>query len=210
MDHDFAIRFFGALFAIMNPFANLPIFLSVTEGQDRAEQRRTALQVVAYSAIMGAAIALAGDAVLTLFGITVNDFRVAGGLVLLLLALSMVQGRDSPAHGGTPAENAARPDDAPVAFYPMTFPIIVGPGTVTALIVFAQQASGPAGWAVYAGVFAAVLALLGAVLFFAADIAGHLSRTTRAILTRLMGMILAAIAVEMIATGLKALLPGLG
>jgi multiple antibiotic resistance protein len=121
-----------------------------------------------------------------------------------------MQGRDSSAHAGTAHEHAARPDDAPVAFYPMTFPIVIGPGTVTALVVYSGQAATPADWAVYAGVFAAVLGLLGVVLFFAADLAGYLSQTARAILTRLMGMILAAIAVEMIATGLKALLPGLG
>ncbi|WP_321169984.1 MarC family protein [Sedimentitalea xiamensis] len=204
-----AVKFFGALFAIMNPITNLPIFLSLTEGEPAAVQRKVAVKVVVYSLIMGAVIAAAGPQVLKLFGITVDDMRVAGGLVVLKIGLDMLQGSGNASHHGSQAEQANYPDPADVAFYPMAFPMIIGPGTITTLIVFFGQADTAAEPLALAVVFLGVLGLLGVVLFFAGALGQWLSDTARVIMGRLMGMILAAIAVEMIATGLKALLPGL-
>mgnify|MGYP000964137962 CR=1 FL=1 len=208
MDASFGLTFFGALFAIMNPLVNLPFFLSLTSGYSAAEQRRAALRITAYAAAMCAAIALAGPEILTFFGITVDDFRVAGGLVLAGIALSMLNGAGNPAHEGGPRESvaASRKD---IAFYPMTFPMIVGPGAITTLIVFLRDAEGPAEHAVYAAVVAAMLAMIGVALRFASAIGSRLSDTLRVIMTRLMGMILLAIAISMLVAGVKALLPGL-
>ncbi|WP_428925939.1 MarC family protein [Marinibacterium sp. SX1] len=210
MDTAYAIKLFGALFAIMNPISNLPIFLGVTEGASVATQRAIALKVALYALVMGAVFSLAGSAVLKLFGITIADFRTAGGLVLLLIALNMLNGDHSSSHHGSEGEQENFPDAASVAFYPLTFPIIIGPGTIATLIVFAGQAETAADKIAFGVVFAGLVALLGLVFYFAADIGKHLSETARAIMSRLMGMILAAIAVGMITTGLKDLLPGLG
>ena len=209
MDTAYAIKLFGALFAIMNPISNLPIFLGVTEGAPVATQRAIALKVALYALVMGAVFSLAGSAVLKLFGITIADFRTAGGLVLLLIALNMLNGDHSSSHHGSEGEQQNFPDAASVAFYPLTFPIIIGPGTIATLIVFAGQAETAADKIAFGAVFAGLVALLGVVFYFAADIGKHLSETARAIMSRLMGMILAAIAVGMITTGLKDLLPGL-
>lgn len=210
MDTALAIKFFGALFAIMNPFTNLPIFLGVTEGATRAVQRQIAIKTIAFTLIMGAIIAVAGSQVLRLFGISIDDFRVAGGLVVLLIGLNMLNGKESSAHHGTAAEQTTFPDPASVAFYPMTFPMLVGPGTITTLILFTHQATSWAQWLSIGAVFLVVVAILGLVLFFAGNLGAYLSTTARVIMTRVMGMILAAIAVDMIASGLKTLLPGLG
>ncbi|MFD3191336.1 MarC family protein [Sedimentitalea sp. HM32M-2] len=210
MDTALAIKFFGALFAIMNPFTNLPIFLGVTEGATRAVQRQIAIKTIAFTLIMGAIIAVAGSQVLRLFGISIDDFRVAGGLVVLLIGLNMLNGKESSAHHGTTAEQTAFPDPASVAFYPMTFPMLVGPGTITTLILFTHQATSWGQWLSVGAVFLVVVAILGLVLFFAGNLGAYLSATARVIMTRVMGMILAAIAVDMIASGLKTLLPGLG
>ena len=210
MDTAYAIKLFGALFAIMNPISNLPIFLGVTEGASVATQRAIALKVALYALVMGAVFSLAGSAVLKLFGITIADFRTAGGLVLLLIALNMLNGDHSSSHHGSEGEQENFPDAASVAFYPLTFPIIIGPGTIATLIVFAGQAETAADKIAFGVVFAGLVTLLGLVFYFAADIGKHLSETARAIMSRLMGMILAAIAVGMITTGLKDLLPGLG
>lgn len=204
------IKAFGALFAIMNPFVNLPVFLGLTDGMERAIQRRTALQVTLYSAGLSAMIMIAGTPILNLFGISVADFRVAGGLVLLIIALGMLNGSGSPAHSGTPDEQAHQAQREDVAFYPMAFPILVGPGTITTLIVLSGHARGSAGHIAVVAALALVLAMVALVLWFAADIGHHMSQTLRTITTRLMGMILAAIAISMVATGLKTLLPGLG
>jgi multiple antibiotic resistance protein len=209
MDSDYLLRALGALFAIMNPFISLPIFLSLTDGATPAEMRRTALATTTYAAVMCAVVALGGQALLKLFGITVDDFRVAGGLVLLLIGLGMLNGAENTAHHGTPAEQAQHASRSDVAFYPMAFPMIVGPGTITTLLIFVGQAKSGAEFAAVGVAAAAVLALMGVVLFFAAAIGRLMSQTLRVIMTRLMGMILAAIAAEMIAGGFKALLPGL-
>jgi len=209
MDSSFAITFFGALFAIMNPATNLPIFLSVTEGAPVEIQRKIALKTALYSLVLGGGFAIAGAQVLNLFGISIDDFRLAGGLVLLLIALNMLNGEQSSSHHGSKDEQDTFPSAESVAFYPLTFPIIVGPGTITTLIIFSHKAQTPVQMLTFGGVFVGLVALLGLVFYNAPMLAKHLSGTARVIMSRLMGMILAAIAVGMMSDGLKALLPGL-
>lgn len=210
MDPAFGLRFFGALFAIMNPLMVLPLFLAQTDGFGVADQRQTAISVTFYALAMCAVVAVAGAHILAFFGVRIDDFRLAGGLVLAIIALNMLNGAGNPAHEGGASETLAAPRIDAVAFYPLTFPMIVGPGTITTLLVFVQDARSPVDYAVFAGVVVAVVAVLGVVLYFAASIGQHLSATLRVIISRLMGMILLAISVSMLATGLKALLPGLG
>lgn len=209
MDIALFIKAFGGFFAIMNPFLALPMFLSLTEGQSQAVQRAQALKIASYTTVFSAVILLGGQSVLALFGVSVDDFRVAGGIVLMMIALGMLNGRGSSAHGGTPAEQSSQQQVEDVSFYPMTFPIIAGPGTITTLIIFAGQAKGAPGWIALVAALAIILLIMVVVLWFAADIGHHMSQTLRTIVTRLMGMILAAIAIGMIAAGAKALLPGL-
>ena len=205
----FAVGMFGALFAVMNPFVNLPIFLSMTADQSVSQQRKTALTVLFYTAAMALVVALAGSAILSFFGISIDAFRVAGGIVLLQIGLHMLNGNNSPAHHGSDSKADSMAAGESIAFYPMTFPMLVGPGTMTTLILFASRAKDTTDWIAYTGCVAVVLAMLGVVLFFAGNIGHVLSTTMRTIMTRIMGMILLAIAVGMITAGLSALLPGL-
>ena len=163
---DFA-RAFGALFAIMNPFVSLPIFLSLTAGRPAEEMRRAALATTLYSAVMCAVVAVAGTTILGFFGVTVDDFRLAGGLVLLLIGLGMLNGQESTAHRRTPEERAGQHGMDDIAFYPMAFPMIVGPGTITTLVIFFGQAHSTAEYLAVIVAAALVLLALGVVLFFA-------------------------------------------
>lgn len=212
MDTALLAKAFAGIFAIMNPFVALPMFLAMTDGYAAARQRTTALRVALYSAIMLAVIIVSGSAVLSFFGINVNDFRVAGGLVLLMIALGMLNGASS-AHAGSPSEQQHQQAQAAgggdVAFYPITFPMLVGPGTITTVIILTSQSPGASAYLTVGIAAAAVLALLLLVLYFAPQIGHHLGQTLRTIMTRLMGMILAAIAVQMMVAGLRVLLPGL-
>ncbi len=209
MDLTLATGFFGALFAIMNPITNLPVFLSVTEGLDLGDQRKVAVKTALYCLVLGGLFAILGNQILGLFGISVNDLRVAGGLVVLLFGLNMLNGGETSAHHGTDSEKQAYPAPETVAFYPLTFPILVGPGTITTVILFAHHVSNVADAMLYAGVFLGVTLLLLVTFWNAAALGRRLSDNARVIMSRLMGMILSAIAVGMIADGLKALLPGL-
>lgn len=214
MDTALLVKALGGLFAIMNPFVALPIFLTLTGGYEAARQRRTAVRVALYSLVMALIILVAGKAILGFFGVGVDDFRIAGGIVLMTIALGMLSGKGSSAHQGTKEEQGhqsaavEQQPQADVSFYPMAFPMMVGPGTITAIIVFAGSASGVGGYLAVVVALVVVVAILAAVLWFAPNIGHHLSQTLRVIMTRLMGMILAAIAVEMILTGLGHIFPG--
>ncbi|WP_336491211.1 MarC family protein [Methylobacterium nigriterrae] len=208
-DFAFATKVFAALFAIMNPIANVPVFLSLTEGASAEAQRRVAV-TAAIGTTIGCLIAvLAGRLVLGIFGISVNDFRLAGGLLVLLIALSMLQGSASHAHAATPKEQIEAIDPASVAIYPLTVPLLVGPGTIATLIVFAETAHTQDKISELAAGLSAFLLLLAAALLAAPFIGRHLSQEATAITRRLMGMILAAVAMEMIVTSLRAIFPGL-
>ncbi|WP_170765545.1 MarC family protein [Ruegeria lacuscaerulensis] len=209
MDTTLAVGFFGALFAIMNPITNLPVFLSVTDGLTAADQRKVAVKTATYCLILGGAFAAIGNQTLGLFGISVDDLRVAGGLVVLMIGLNMLNGNESSSHHGTEGEKQSYPAPETVAFYPLAFPILVGPGTITTLILYAHHISKPMDAIVYAGVFLVVLFLLFITFWNASALAKRLSNNARVIMSRFMGMILSAIAIGMIAAGLKVLLPGL-
>lgn len=200
---------FGAFFAIMNPFVNLPIFLALTTGFTVAQQRVLAVKITLFSALMCAVILVAGQQIIGFFGVTIDQFRIAGGLVLGHIAWTMLNGKEAPSHHGTATEQDQMKDLSGLAFYPITFPMIVGPGTIATLIIYAGHAKGLGELLEVGAVAGVILALLFAVLFFAGAFGKVLSTTMRVIMTRLMGMILLAIAVEMIVAGAKAVLPGL-
>ncbi|MEC9244308.1 MarC family protein (plasmid) [Nitratireductor rhodophyticola] len=209
MDYTELTKAFGAFFAIMNPFVNLPIFLALTAGFTVQQQRVLAFRIAIFSAIMCAVILFAGQAIISFFGITVDEFRVAGGVVLAHIAWSMLNGSGFSSHHGTDREKDHMGDLSGLAFYPITFPMIVGPGTIATLIIYTGHAGGFEATLAIGAVVAVILAILFVVLFFASGIGRVLSETMRVITTRLMGMILLAIAVEMIVAGVKAVLPGL-
>lgn len=216
MDIAYATKFLGALFAIMNPFITLPLFLALTAQKSVAEQRNLAVAILGYTAVMCIVIALAGSHIISFFGVSLDSFRVAGGMVLIGIALSMLNGQPITSHeratqeksANTAAAVAEGTDDNP-AFYPLTFPMIIGPGTIATLIIYSAQARDSARLVSFGVVLLAVLAALFAVLYFAASIGRLLSTKMRVIMARVMGIILAAIAVEMVFAGAKAMLPGL-
>lgn len=216
MDITFTTKFLGALFAIMNPFITLPLFLALTTHKSVAEQRSLAISILSYTAVTCIIISLAGSHIIRFFGVSLDSFRVAGGFVLIGIAMSMLNGQPITSHeratqeknANTAAAVAAGADDSP-AFYPLTFPMIVGPGTIATLIIYGAQARQTAQYLGFGIVLAAVLAALFVVLYFAASIGKLLSTKMRVIMARVMGIILAAIAVEMVFAGAKAMLPGL-
>lgn len=209
MEQTDLVKAFGAFFAIMNPFVNLPIFLALTTGFTVAQQRIMAVKIVFFSAIMCGIILLAGQQIIAFFGISIDQFRIAGGVVLAHIAWSMLNGDGPASHQGSDAEKSQLQDLSGLAFYPITFPMIVGPGTIATTIIYAGHGSSLAYTASVAGVIGLVLVVMFIVLFFASEFGTVLTQTMRTITTRLMGMILLAIAVEMIVDGLTAVLPGL-
>lgn len=207
----FAVKVFAALFAFMNPIAKIPIFLGLTDGASWEVQKRVAVTAILGTTV-GCLIAVAaGEPILAFFGIGVDDFKLAGGLLILMIALPMVNGASNHAHNGTPEERAHHEtlDPGDVAIYPLTIPILVGPGTIATLIVFGTQARVQGEYLALAAGMIAFLLVLAAALLAAPVIGRYLSPTATSITRRLMGMILAAIAAEMIVQALRDLFPGL-
>ena len=123
MDVSLFLHSMAGLFAIMNPFVALPMFLALTDGAAIREQRRAALRVVLYTLVLTAVVFGSGTAVLRFFGIGITAFRIAGGIVLLVIGLSMLNGTGSSAHTGTKGEQEHLSQTPDVAFYPMAFPV---------------------------------------------------------------------------------------
>ncbi len=209
MEHELIIESFGAFFAIMNPFMILPLFLALTSEFQVSEQRQLAIKVAIYSTILCAVIFFTGQRVIGFFGITVDEFRIAGGLVLAQIAWSMLNGRSVPSHHGSEAEKDRLAEMDAMAFYPLAFPMTVGPGTIATTIVYTGQAKSVEELATVGAIILLVIAMMFVVLYFASYFGKALSETMRTIMTRIMGMILLAIAVEMTATGLRTVFPGL-
>ncbi|MEP9366727.1 NAAT family transporter [Xanthobacter sp. VNH20] len=208
IDFSLSIKLFAALFAIMGPLSIAPIFLALTADATPATRRSTLIAMIA-TVIIGALVcALAGHALLTVFGINVAHFRLAGGLIVLLIALSMLSGDDHPSHHGAAAEQEQFKSVENAGVYPLGLPIALGPGAMATIIIFAQSAHGPSDIAAF------YIGLIGYLIFFAGAMAltpwlgARLTPTALSISKRLMGIILAAIAMEMIAGGLGAIFPG--
>ncbi|GAA6153779.1 MarC family protein [Pseudoteredinibacter isoporae] len=206
MDYTELVKILGAFFAIMNPFVNLPIFLVMTDGLERSRQRKLAFKIVCYSALMCMVILATGQAILSFFGVSIDDFRVAGGVVLASIAWSMLHGEQSASHHGSASEKEEMSNLSLMAFYPMTFPMIVGPGTIATIIIYVAHAKTYVQSLEVAAVLLVILSLLLLVFYNASSIGKVLSQSVRLIMNRLMGMILLAISVEMVFSGAKALL----
>lgn len=202
-------RFALALFAIVDPVGVIPIFLLATQGFSRAQSHAAAR--IAALTVLGvlSLFTFVGEPMLAFFGIRLAAFSVAGGLLLLLLALSMVQAHVSPQRQTEDEAAEAEERDA-VGVVPLGVPLLAGPGAITHVIVAAGPAQGSVGQLALLLVPVALVALSVWLAFRAAPaIARRLGRTGIHVVTRLMGLIIAAISIEMIASGLGQLFPGL-
>ncbi|WP_298822149.1 NAAT family transporter [uncultured Roseibium sp.] len=209
MDQEFFLKIFAALFAIMSPIANLPVFLSLTADRGPAFERKVAFTLLISLSIGAVFIGLSGDIVLKVFGISLDAFRLAGGFLILLIALDLIRGQKTQAHHGTSSEKEHMKSQDNPAIYPLTVPILLGPGSISTMIIFRGQVSGLEQEIAYVAGVSAAIALLVGTFFAAPFLSRFIGQTANSVMSRLMGMILAAIAMEMMAGSLKVLLPGL-
>jgi multiple antibiotic resistance protein len=197
-----------ALLAIVDPFAGIPIFLSTTAGYSQTERRRVT-QIVALTVfcVLGAA-ALIGTQILSFFGISVPSFLIAGGILLLLMAIAMLQARESGIRQ-TPDEAAEAAEREAVAVVPLAIPLLAGPGAISTMIIATHQ-SPTLSHHLLLLIPAAVIGIVCWATFSAASrISERLGTTGMNIITRVMGLIIAAIGVEYIYRGLIELFPKL-
>lgn len=198
------------LMAIVNPLACVPFFIHYTQGFSRAQRQRTVLisSVTAFAVI--AASALLGLQILEFFGISLASFQVGGGMLLLTSALSMLNAQPAEARANADEVSDAEAKaavGASIAVVPLTIPLLTGPATMSTVVIYAEKAKTMFQLGTLVG-YGVVIGLATALCFSLADpIARVLGKTGINVMTRLMGLILAALAVEVMTDGLHKLFP---
>jgi len=195
---------FTTFFVILDPPGLVPLFIALTRGMTPARRRAIAIRACLTAAILALVFLLLGEAVLDFVGISLPAFRVAGGVLLFLTALDMLferrQARRSDKADDHAEEHAD--DDHDPSVFPLAIPLIVGPGAIATIILLTGEADGALGVAAVALVFGLVLGIVF-VAFLASDAIGRaLGKTGITVVTRLLGMLLAALAVQFILDGL--------
>jgi multiple antibiotic resistance protein len=197
-----------ALFAIVNPIGSVPIYIGATEGWSSAERARTA-RIVAFTVLITLSVsAYLGETILEFFSISIPSFQVGGGILLMLIAISMMHGKLSEARQ-TPEEAQAVAERHAIAVVPLSIPLLAGPGAISSMIIAAQQSPSFNAKILLVIPIAVIALLIWGALSLSTRIASRLGTIGINVVTRLMGLILAAMAVEFIAHGLQGLFPGL-
>jgi multiple antibiotic resistance protein len=208
-DLTFTMLAFTAVFLVVDPFAALPIFASLTAGDSLDKKESQAFRAAMTAFVTLALFAATGGVVFRMFGISLGSFKIAGGLILFLMATDMMRARRSPTRS-TAAEEAESSEQPDVAVVPIGVPILAGPGAIATVMVLMSRTQGEP--LRIAAVFAAITltaAVTWVLLRAAARPGGLLRTTTLSILERVMGLLLASVAVEFVVGGLRDLLPTL-
>lgn len=198
-DSAFLITAFATLFVVIDPPGLVPLFIALTRGMDADRRRAMALRACLIAAALLLMFGLAGEAILGFIGITMPAFRIAGGILLFLTALDMLFERRTQRREGQHPD----PDHDPSVF-PLATPLIAGPGAIASVILLVGQ-SGP-GWAGTLAVLALMLGMIAVTYgFFLASPALErmLGRTGTVVITRLLGMLLAALSVQFVIDGVR-------
>lgn len=202
------IKFIVGLFAIINPLGAIPIFLSMAGDRRSPEMHRTAAKTAVAVVIILILSVWAGDSLLGFFGIGIPAFRIAGGLLVLMIAIAMFHAKVSPARH-TDAEEIEAESKVDISVVPLAIPLLAGPGAISLVIVGANQASGVLDKVFFSLSITVIGLVIWLVLRLAEPIGERLGTAGLNIATRVMGLILAAMAVQFIVDGLVVLLPGL-
>ncbi len=210
MPHSFAdyLQIFVSVLTIVNPIGAIPLFIGMTAGDTPHKQRAQARTAAIAVGVIMIVAAWVGEPLLRLFGIGLPAFRVGGGILILLLAISMMYAKSSSLRQ-TPREQLEAAEKENVAVVPLAMPLLAGPGCISTVILNANHATHLRDKAaMHVGIVLTAL-IVWLALRSAAPIARLLGQTGINIATRLMGMVLAAISIEFIAAGAGQLFPGL-
>lgn len=198
-------RFLLSLLAVLDPFIAIPIFLGMCEHRSEADRRRfaKAVSLMVFGVLVG--VALAGEAVLRIMGTSLASFRIGGGLVLLMMAFAMLQAKPGDVRQ-TAAEANALNGTETIGVVPLAVPLLAGPGAISTVMISVQQ-GGLLHDALVVVIIGAVCAVVWLMLRLAVPVGRLMGTAGLNVANRLLGLLLAAIAVESMATGLKELFP---
>lgn len=194
----------GSLFAILSPFATVPAFLAMTEHDAQEDRLRMARRACLVAFAVLAVFSLLGSTVLSALRVSIPALQIAGGLVILRIAFEMLGGQKREL---SPEERREARDKEDVAITPLAIPMLCGPGTITTGIVLGSQAAGVFHYAALVVSILAIYAMTYVLLLLAVNYSAMLGQITMRVVGRIFGLLLAAIAVEFLVSGLRAALP---
>jgi len=188
----FALLAIASVVAVVEPGSNIAIYLSLTEGMSREEKRRIASKAMKIAFIVLAFFAIGGQLVFSFFNITISAFEIAGGILLVDVALRMLHPRK---------EEYTGEDLEDIAVVPLAFPLTAGPGSITTVMLLMSQASGPVEWLlVFVAIFASIL-LSYVGMIYADRLVGKLGTEGLHVVTKIMAIVVLAIAVQFMING---------
>ena len=197
----FALVTFASVLFIVDPIAVVPTYLVITQGQDAVQRRATARRACVAAALILVVFALAGSRIFGLFGITMPAFRIAGGLILWLVAMDMLHGNRSTQEGVAEIAEGRAKDD--VAVTPLAMPMLAGPGAISTVMVLSGQAHSTGQTIIVYASIAVTLFISWITLRLAEQLVKRMGQTGIRVMTRIMGLLLAAIAVQFVITGVR-------
>lgn len=202
------LKIFVALLIIINPVSALPLFVSMTADNTEREKKNIARTASLSVAVVLVVAALIGKPLLAIFGITIASFKVGGAILILLMAVSMMHAAPNRVKQ-TPEEASEAEEKEKIAVVPLAIPLLAGPGAISTTIVYATAHASPLHVAIIILCCLLVALTTWLALRLATPLSDWLGQTGVNIAIRLMGLLLAAVAVEILASGLVVLLPGL-
>jgi len=200
---DLLLNSFVVLLVVVDPVGNAPIFAALTRGLSEVERRGVALRGIALSAAILLVFFLAGNGLLSALGIGIPAFRIAGGSFLFLLAIDMVFARQSGLRSTTASERAEAREREDISIFPLAFPLIAGPGAITTVLLMAAEGGGWQAQGLRLALVVFVLLLTLGSLLLTARIMRLLGETGANVIDRVLGLLLAAIAVQFVVDGVR-------
>ncbi len=201
----FALLCLTSLLAIINPLSATPMYLALTDGATPEHRRRTVRSAVLTAFVVLAVFALLGGTIFQLFGITLNAFRIAGGIIFFGIGIDMLQAKRSRVKA-TEEEEREGMEKEDVGITPLGIPMITGPGAITTVMVLMGQATSLLAIAAVFGAIVVVLAITWVVLSTAPRVVGFFGQTGLNVMTRIMGLLVTVIAVQFVVDGARPLL----
>ena len=200
---------FVTLFVIIDPVGNAVIFAGLMRGAPEQLRRLCALRGVFIATVLILAFALGGGALLRALGITLPAFRIAGGILLFLLATEMVFARESGIRRPTALEEEETEQRHDISVFPLAFPLLAGPGALTSIVLLVERAGAPLAELGVIAALVAVMAITLALLLVAPQVMRLAGVTGANVVSRVLGIILAALAAQLVLDGLAAVWPAL-
>ncbi|MGE4321717.1 MAG: MarC family protein [Sphingobium sp.] len=197
------ISAFVTLFVVIDPPGCAPIYASLTTGASAAQRRAMAIRAVGIATAILLVFALWGKQLLGVLGIALDSFRIAGGIMLFMIAMDMVFEKRTQRREDRAQKIADTPQVEDVSVFPMAMPMIAGPGSIATVMLLISRADGVADRLMVMGAMAAVLALMLGSLLSAGPLMALLGQKIEAVITRLLGVLLSALAAQFVIDGLK-------